>query len=161
MSEAADFFEAVAAGDLTKVRELLGRTPSLVSIRDSGGATPVHIAAFSGRRDVVRYLTAQGADVNARDRRSGATPAGWAIEYLRELGGFLAIEIEDMIAAIRQREVGWVRRFITRLPRLAACRDRDGKPLLQHAEESGDPEITRLFRETIERVREAEKVEKE
>ncbi|HYK87620.1 MAG TPA: hypothetical protein VE398_02545 [Acidobacteriota bacterium] len=89
----------------------------------------------------------RGADVNAHDERFGATPAGWAIEYLRELGGFLAMEIEDVILAIRQGDVGWVRRFLTRMPALARCRDRAGKPILRHAEESRDPDIARLFRE--------------
>lgn len=62
-----------------------------------------------------------------------STPAGWAIEYLRGLGGFLAMEIEDVILAIRQGDVGWVRRFLTRMPALARCRDGSDKPLLQHA----------------------------
>jgi ankyrin repeat protein len=156
MSEAAIFFDAVQSGDLPAIRELLARTPSLASARDGGGATPLHIAAFNGNREVVRLLVAQGADVNARDRRFGATPAGWAIEYLRELGGFLGMEIDDTIEAIHQGDAGWVRRFLTRLPRLAACRDRDGKLLLQHAEESGHTEIAALFREALSRVRAGE-----
>ena len=145
MSE--DFFMAVASGDLTRVRELLASAPSLVTARDGDGATAPHLAALNGRQDLARLLVEHGADVNARDDRFGATPAGWAIEYLRGLGGFLAIEIEDMLAAIRQGDVGWVRRFLTRLPALAACRDRSGKPLLEHGEESGSRDIAQLFRE--------------
>jgi len=61
------------------------------------------------------------------------------------------MEIEDMMLAIRQGDVGWVRRFLTRLPAFARCRDRHGKPLLQHAEESGYPDIARLFREVASR----------
>jgi hypothetical protein len=37
------------------------------------------------------FLHESAADINARDDRFDATPAGWAIEYLRGLGGLLAI----------------------------------------------------------------------
>ncbi len=89
-----------------------------------------------------------GADINARDDRFNATPAGWAIEYLREEGGLLAIEIEDAMFAIRENDVRWVQRFLTRLPTLAQARDAQGKALSQHAAESGNAEIARLF-ETV------------
>ena len=151
MSEEAEFFKAVRAGDLTRVQALLALTPSLVNARDDQGATALHHAAFNGNQELARLLVRQGADVNARDARFHATPAGWAIEYLRGLGGFLAMEIEDMSVAIRQGDVGWVRRFLTRWPGFAACRDGSGKPLLQLAEESGHPEIARLFRDAASR----------
>jgi ankyrin repeat protein len=151
MSEASEFFKAVASGDLQRVRELLTVSPSVVNAQDGEGATSLHYAAFSGNQELARFLVEQGADVNARDDRFDATPAGWAIEYLRGLGGFLAIEIEDMILAIRQGDVGWVRRFLTRMPAFAVCKDSSGKPLLQHAEESGNPDIARLFTEVASR----------
>lgn len=151
MSETSEFFKAVASGDLPRVRELLAMTPALVNAKDGEGATSLHYAALNGNQELARFLVEQGADVNARDDRFGATPAGWAIEYLRGLGGFLAIEIEDMLLAIRQGDVEWVRRFLTRLPALAGCKDRSGMPLLQHAEESGNPDIARLFREVASR----------
>ena len=70
MSEAAELFAAVAAGDLQRTRDLVVRAPSLVHARNIEGATPVHIAAFNGRRDVVEFLVEQGADVNARNQRA-------------------------------------------------------------------------------------------
>src|SRR5262249_1664605 len=102
MSDATEFFRAVKAGDLPTVQKMLAIDRSLVGIRDDDGATALHHAAFSGQQELVRYLAEQGADVNARDGRYDATPTGWAIEYLRDLGGFLAIEIEDMVFAIRE-----------------------------------------------------------
>lgn len=148
MSETEEFFAAVSSGNLNRIRELLARTPSLVRVRDAEGATPLHYAAFRGDRELVRVLVDGGADVNSRDERYDATPAGWAIEYLRELGGLLAMEIEDMLFAIRRGDAAWARRILQRMPSLANCIDRDGKPLMQHAEESGHSDIMRLFRRT-------------
>lgn len=90
-------------------------------------------------------LCASGAELNARDGRFDATPSGWAIHYLRELGGLLAIEIDDVLHAIHTRDVRWVRRLITRHPSLTGATDARGKPLAAHARESGDPEIAHLF----------------
>ena len=58
----------------------------------------------------------------------------------------LSVEIEDVLFAVRQGDVRWVRRFLERWPALAQCRDAQGKRLLQHAEESQHPEIQRLFK---------------
>jgi hypothetical protein len=92
----------------------------------------------------VRLLLQNGADINARHNRFG-TPAGWAIHYLREMGGLLAIEIDDTLFAIRERDVRWVRRLLTRFPALATATDAEGKALSEHARESGQDEIARLF----------------
>ena len=54
-------------------------------------------------------------------------------------------EIEDMLFAIRERDVRWVRRLLARWPALAAAKDAQGKAVPQHATESGDDEIARLF----------------
>lgn len=151
MTDASEFVAAAAAGDLAKVRELLAATPSLLNTKDGEGAIALHHAALSGRQEVVRYLVAQGADVNARDDRFDATPTGWAIEYLRELGGCLAIEIEDVLLTIRQRDVERLGRFLTRTPALARCADAQGKALLQHAAETGNADIRRLFEEATRR----------
>jgi ankyrin repeat protein len=147
MPDASALIAAAAAGDLARVREILADAPSLIGERDGEGATALHHAALHGRQDVVRFLIAQGADANARDGRFGATPAGWAIEYLREQGGCLAMEIEDVLLAIRQGDVWWLRRFLDRTPALARCADGEGAPLSRHAAASGNPDIRRLFEE--------------
>ncbi len=141
----AELFLAVVSGNGERVREHLNSDPSAVRAKDDKGATALHYATLNGHRTIARALLEQGADVNARDERFGATPAGWAIEYLRERGGLLAIEIDDVLFAIRRQDVPWVRRFLTRLPSLAEARDAHGKPLSQHAAESGNEEIALLF----------------
>ena len=77
--------------------------------------------------------------------RFDATPSGWATHYLRELGGLLAIEIEDVLHAIRTRDAQWVERLVTRHPALTMSTDVSGKPLADHAHDSGVPAIARLF----------------
>jgi ankyrin repeat protein len=141
----AELFSAVTSGNAGRVRELLASAPGAARVADDEGATPLHYATLCGHREIADLLLENGADINARDSRFSATPAGWAIEYLRERGGLLAIEIEDVLFAIRENDVRWVRRFLTRLPSLAQARDLRGKALSQHAAESRNEEIARLF----------------
>src|SRR5689334_4475661 len=140
-----ELFKAVEAGDSTRVGSLLASYTDLAGARDSGGATALHHAALHGHQAIVDLLLAAGADVNARDGRHHATPAGWAIEYLRERGGLLAFEIEDVLHAIRTHDRSWARRLVTRHPALSGAVDREGKRLADHARECGDPDIARLF----------------
>jgi ankyrin repeat protein len=152
MAEIADLIDAAMRGDAARVRDLVAATPSLAQASDAEGATALHYAALHGYRDIVRLLIAAGADVNARDGRFNATPAGWAIEYLRELGGCLAMEIEDVLFAIRQEDVEWAVRLLRRLPVLATCRDREGTPLADHATRAGNREIVAAFRDAAQRA---------
>jgi len=145
MTDSSSFFRAAESGDVEHVRRHLAADPSLVNARDSEGATALHHAAFNGHREIVELLCDRGSDINARDDRHHATPSGWAIEYLRERGGLLAIEIEDALFAIRTRDVAWARRLITRHPALTTATDRHGKPLAAYARECGDPAIGDLF----------------
>lgn len=145
-----EFFAAVRAGDAERVRDLLASDPDLVHATDDEGATGLHHAAERAHRDVVRLLLERGAAINARDGSFAATPTGWAIEYLRGLGGLLAVEIEDMLFAIRERDVRWARRLLARRPALARARDASGKPLSEHGAECGNDDIARLFRRDAE-----------
>src|SRR5215207_3347978 len=144
MDQAAAFFSAVERGDFEAVRAMLSAAPSLVRARNDTGATPLHHAAFHGHRAVAELLHEAGADVSARDDTHNATPAGWAIHYLRERGALLAIEIEDARFAIRRGDAELLGRLVSRHPALAQAVDREGRPLAQHAA-AADPAIRRLF----------------
>ena len=140
-----ELIDAVESGDVDRVTRMLDLRPDLVSERDDTGATALHHAAFHGHRSIVNLLISRGADVNARDREHDATASGWAIHYLRELGGLLAIEIEDTLYAIRNHDVAWVERLVTRHPALIDATDVNGKALADHASESTVESIAELF----------------
>src|SRR2546430_2775254 len=97
-------------------------------------------------REIVELLLDRGAEINSRDRQFGATPTGWAIEYLREKGGYFAIEIADLVYAIELGDARWVARFLERFPKLRQGRDPSGKPFRELVEESGNREVMALFR---------------
>ena len=145
MSELDQLIDAAKRGDLAEVKSLLESRAELVYERDQSGATALHYAAFGGHRSVVEALVSKGADINATDSQFGATPAGWAIEYLREMGGFLGIELTDFAYAIESRHIEWVARFLRRFPALREGRDAEGRPFRLLAERSGDQEILKLF----------------
>ena len=145
MSELDRLIEAAKRGDLAAVKTVLRDHAGLINQRDATGATALHYAAFAGHRSVVEELVRKGADINARDGKFDATPAGWAIEYMREMGGFLAIELDDFAHAIRRGEVDWVKRFLNRFPSLRRASDTQGKPFKLLAQESGNKEIRDLF----------------
>src|SRR5579863_2686064 len=145
MDDLKELTDAAGRGDLDSVRATLKQHPELASARDGEGATALHYAALGGHRAVAELLVESGADVNARDSTFGATPAGWAIEYLRELGGFLGIELSDFAFAIERGDVEWASRFLKRFPALRSARDGDGRTFREIAEEKGMPEILRLF----------------
>lgn len=69
----APIHDAARAGDLAKLEAMVKAHPDLVAAKDeSYGQTPLEVAAFAGRKDVVVFLLAHGADVNAR-AKNGST----------------------------------------------------------------------------------------
>jgi len=145
MYELAQLIEAARLGAVEDVRAIVHRHPEFAGRKDDSGATALHYAAFAGHREVVRVLVKAGADVNATDAQFGATPAGWAIEYLREMGGFLGIELADFAWALERGDMEWAARFLKRFPALRHANDAQGRAFRAMAAESGNPEIRKLF----------------
>ena len=79
---------------LRNILVLLQGDPDLAFSKDEYGASPLHWAAETGQRDVVEFLPANKAEVNAKDDK-GETPFHWAAlmghkdvaELLRQHGG--------------------------------------------------------------------------
>ena len=136
---------AVQTGDLAEVGRLLAENPSLATSTDENGATPLHLAALGGHREIAAALIDAGADVNARDGEFGATPAGWAIEHLRQRGGLLAIEIDSAADAIATGDTARLKRLLAVLPTLHTATDVNGVPLSDLAQQSKTAEIAALF----------------
>src|SRR5665213_1074223 len=61
----SEIHDAALHGDLGKVKVLLKANPDLVFSKDSGGDTPLHLAAMKGQKDVAELLLANKPDSNA------------------------------------------------------------------------------------------------
>ena len=59
-------FAAAIMGETARIEELLTGNRSLVSLLSTDGWTPLHLAAFFGKTDAARLLLNKGAPVNAR-----------------------------------------------------------------------------------------------
>ena len=64
---------AAEGGNLETLKSILARDPTLLQSKDWGDLTPLHLAVLHNHQDVVEYLLAQGADVNAKTS-TGITP---------------------------------------------------------------------------------------
>ncbi|MGB7493088.1 MAG: ankyrin repeat domain-containing protein [Candidatus Acidiferrum sp.] len=148
MGDLTALTNAVIQGDLNQVQTILDENRELVHQQDETGATALHYATLKGCREIVQLLLDKGAEINKADGQFGATPTGWAIEYLREQGGCLGIELDDFAYAIEQGDARWAARFLKRFPTLRQGINTKGKPFRQLAEESGNPAVIALFRNT-------------
>jgi len=72
-------FEAAATGEAARVREIVGRDPAQANAVASDGFSPLGLAAFFKRREVVRYLLEAGADPRPASRQGGFTPLHSAV----------------------------------------------------------------------------------
>jgi ankyrin repeat protein len=63
-----DVFEAASFADLDRLTELLMYDPTLVTAYSADGFTALHLAAFFGGPDAVRFLLERGADADAAGR---------------------------------------------------------------------------------------------
>jgi ankyrin repeat protein len=73
--QVGEIHNAVAAGDLTKVRELIEADPTLLELKDNNGNTPLSVAfrGFKRESSIVKFLISKGANVNTKNN-DGSTP---------------------------------------------------------------------------------------
>jgi uncharacterized protein len=72
-------FEAAAAGEAARVREIVGRTPAQANAVAPDGYTSLGLASFFKRREIVGYLLEVGADPRPASRVGGFTPLHSAV----------------------------------------------------------------------------------
>jgi ankyrin repeat protein len=72
-------FEAAAAGDAARVREIVGYDRAQANAASPDGYSALGLAAFFKRRDVVRYLLEAGAEPHPASRVGGFTPLHSAV----------------------------------------------------------------------------------
>ena len=90
ISSAPASLEAAArAGDLEKVKALLQADPNLVFNTGAGEFTPLVAAAWSDHKDVVEFLLANRADINAQDSLHMTALSHAATEGHKEMAEFL------------------------------------------------------------------------
>lgn len=68
-----DVFFAVFDGDLSMIQQFLASSEANAEVTNDSGLTLLHVAAMSGKLDVVQLLVDKGANVNAK-ADSGETP---------------------------------------------------------------------------------------
>lgn len=151
-----DIHEAPRAGDLERVKELIGSDPGLVNARSTGGSTPLHYAATSDVPDVAEFLLSAGASVNEQND-SHYTPLHYAAAYdrpevvkvlaehgasleLKSLEGETPLHMGAMSGAVSASRV-----LMGLGANINAREDRDRTALLLTARESGDVAIARLL----------------
>src|SRR4051812_37537994 len=64
MNSKSRFFDAVKAGDLTRVRALMEHEPSLVNATDEAGLPAVLVATYHGHKAVADALIERGAELD-------------------------------------------------------------------------------------------------
>lgn len=106
LDPALDIFTAVATGRIDAVLSELNRDPALIGAHSTDGWTPLHLAAFFGRRDVAAALIERGAEVDARSTNAmkntplHAATAGKKADLVKLL-------LEEGANANARQEGGW------------------------------------------------------
>src|SRR5208337_1145970 len=150
-----EIHDAALGGDLPRVKELLNVTPDLISSKDASGYTPLHWAAAADHTDVLKFLLANNAEVNARDNKSQTPLDIAAARGHREAAKLLLAHGAEVNARTGN---GWTPLFFaasegqTDVAKLllahradANARDNNGTTPLHWAAEKGHLEVVKLL----------------
>ncbi|KAJ3570077.1 hypothetical protein NPX13_g5855 [Xylaria arbuscula] len=72
-----DIFDAVRSGDFYRAQAFVSNNTYKANVRNEVGMTPLHLAAYTGDRDIVAMLLYWNADVKATSPDE-STPLHWA-----------------------------------------------------------------------------------
>ena len=149
--------EAAAVGNLARVRELIEKNQAGVNSFSPDGFPVVALAAFLGHREVVEYLAAHGADINAPatngsgyNALTGAVTSGHAavVQWLLEHGANpnyrYSAGYSPLLTAAANGRLDIARLLLAHGADPHATTS-DGKSALSLANERNHPELAALF----------------
>lgn len=156
-ADPAKLERSILKGKLASVTRLLERHPEWIASTNQYGATPLHLAAASGRLEIVELLLAYGADIQAQTS-DGYTPlhtAAWrgrvaVVGCLLNHGALIdAVNLKQDTPLHEAAANGNLETVKVLLAHQAAVdpRDSDSQTPLHHAAADCDQEISRILLE--------------
>jgi len=155
-----ELHEAAAAGNLTRVKEIVGANPELAKGYSPDGFPVLALAAAFGHEDVAQYLHSQGADINAIATNgtaytglTGAVAGGHAsiAQWLAENGADVNYRYakghSPLLEAVANGRLDIVKILVAHGADPQARTD-DGKTALAFAQERGHREVAKYLHET-------------
>jgi len=149
--------EAAAVGNLARVRELVEKNPARASSFSPDGFPVVALAAFLGHQEVVEYLAARGADINAPaangsgyNALTGAVTSGhaavvrWLLEHGANANYRYSAGYSPLLTAAANGRLDIARLLLAHGADPHASTS-DGKSALSLAKERNHPEVAALF----------------
>lgn len=152
-----DIFEATAAGNQSRVSEILDRDSGAAKRWSADGFTPLHFAAFFNRAEIARDLIRRAAEIDAASHNAmKVTPLhSAAAAHSREIVRLL---LEEGASADARQQGGWtalhaaaqngdsemVRDLIQHRADVQARND-DGKTPADIAAEKGHPAVVQML----------------
>ncbi|HSC45845.1 MAG TPA: ankyrin repeat domain-containing protein [Candidatus Acidoferrum sp.] len=153
-----ELHEAAAAGNLSRVRELIESNPAAASAFSPDGFPVMALAAVFGHEEVARYLHSKGADINALSRNgtgytalTGAVAsnhvaiAKWLVESGANVNYRYAKGHSPLLEAAANGNLEIVKLLIAHGADTHATTE-DGKSPLAFAEERNHPEVAAYLR---------------
>jgi ankyrin repeat protein len=149
--------EATALGNLARVRELIGKNFAQAKSLSPDGFPVVALAAFLGHLEVVQYLAAQGADINAAatngsgyNALTGAVTSGhaavvqWLLEHGANANYRYSVGYSPLLTAAANGRLDIAKLLLAHGADPHATTN-DGKSALDLAKERNHPEVAVLF----------------
>ena len=149
--------EAAAVGNLARVRELVEKNQASANSFSPDGFPVVALAAFLGHREVVEYLAAHGADINAvatngsgYNALTGAVTGGhtavvrWLLEHGADANYRYSAGYSPLLTAAANGRLDIAKLLLAHGADPHASTN-DGKTPLSLAKERNHPEVAALF----------------